>query len=70
MKAEKDIGTLDSDGFFVFNKKKGQVRDAWLDSLEIGNEEQLLQGIQKKILETNKVQPVNKESELTDEEDA
>jgi hypothetical protein len=50
MKSEREMGTLDSEGFFVFNKNKGGVRDAWLDSLEIGNEEQLLQGIQKKVL--------------------
>ena len=32
MKDEEQMGQIDEDGFFVFNKKR-RVKDAWLDSL-------------------------------------
>lgn len=34
MKAELEEGHIDKSGMYIFDKKKGQVRDNWLDSLE------------------------------------
>jgi hypothetical protein len=52
MRNEEEMGDVDAEGFFVFKRRnKGEVRDAWLDSLGAANEEQIMEGIQKKILQ-------------------
>ena len=33
------MGNIDNEGFFIFKKDNNQVKDAWLDSLEMGNDE-------------------------------
>lgn len=55
MRNEEDMGEVDAEGFFVFKRRKGEVRDAWLDSLGAGSEEQLMEGLQKKILQQGKI---------------
>jgi len=55
MRNEEDMGDVDADGFFVFKKRKGEIRDAWLDSLGAGDDEQLMEGLQKKILQQGKI---------------
>jgi hypothetical protein len=45
------LGNVDDDGFFVF-KRGRQNRDAWLESIGEGNEEEIVDGMVKKIKET------------------
>ena len=50
MNDQEQIGDIDNDGFFVFKRNKNQVKDAWLDSLQMGDEEDLLNNIKKRVL--------------------
>ena len=42
------MGQIDQDGFFVF-KRKNQYTDAWLDSMEEGNDLMVADKVKKRI---------------------
>ena len=50
MNDEEDMGEIDKEGFFVFKRNKDGVKDAWLDSLQMGNDEEVIKSIQKKVV--------------------
>jgi hypothetical protein len=44
------MGGIDDDGFFVF-KRKNKNRDAWLDSINEGEDNEIVDKLKKKIKE-------------------
>ncbi len=42
------MGDIDQDGYFVF-KRRGEYRDAWLESIEEGNDMMVADKVKKKI---------------------
>ncbi len=42
------MGDIDQEGFFVF-KRRNEYRDAWLDSIEEGNDIMVADKVKKKI---------------------
>ena len=42
------MGDIDQEGYFVF-KRRGEYRDAWLDSIEEGNDMMVADKVKKKI---------------------
>ncbi len=42
------MGDIDHEGYFVF-KRRGEYRDAWLDSIQEGNDMMVADKVKKKI---------------------
>lgn len=42
------MGNIDQEGYFVF-KKRGDYKDAWLDSIEEGNDMMVADKVKKRI---------------------
>lgn len=57
MLGEQDLGEMNEDGFFVFNRKN-KVNDAWLSSIGEADEAEVTEQIVKKIKEGGRFQSV------------
>ena len=66
MREEEQMGEIDEDGFFVFNRKRG-YRDAWLDSIAEQNEEKVVDQLRKQIKEENRFKSVEQEENRASE---
>lgn len=57
MRDQQQLGDVDEDGFFVFNRKS-KVRDAWLDSIGQADDAEVADQLVKKIKEGGRFQSV------------
>lgn len=60
MNEEEGMGEIDGEGFFVWKKGRGEEKDAWLDSLGVGNEEGVVREVRKRVVEGEKEGKVGK----------